>query len=72
MHRIVKVSTPNKLLDHQENSTHGLEEGIRAAGPNIADVAHSQRRDATEEAKIISVKFMIYFDTYGRLSCQNR
>ncbi|GFO42859.1 hypothetical protein PoB_006936400 [Plakobranchus ocellatus] len=64
--------SPNDVLDQEEPITHVFQEGLRAIGPNIADIVPCHGRNSTDEAKSIRDKYTVYFNTVGKVSWQNR
>ena len=63
--------SPPEHLDHEEPVSHEMQDGLRTDSPHVANIAHGQNRNATEEAKFVRDQFMVYFNTNGKVPWQD-
>ena len=63
--------SPPEHLDHEEPVSHEMQDGLRTDSPHVANIAHGQNRNATEEAKFVRDQFMMYFNTNGKVPWQD-
>lgn len=64
--------TPPDSLDVEDPYTHDIQTGLRVEGSNVVDISPVQRRNASEEAKIVRDAFKVYFNTTGKVSWQDK
>ena len=63
--------SPQEHLDAEEPVSHEMQDGLRTVSPRVANIAHCQNRNATEEEKFVRDQFMVYFNTNGTFLWQD-